>query len=410
MDTSRRTPTDEALLEMLRENCGTHFLDSGGPYGRHWQRNLGRDLEIEPSSVVSLSFGEIDLTHHVFGWLRERVTYDHDANRAMAVMTRFVRLSNWRDDVRERDYVNGKWIETIGETPNEMDRRELFPEFFRAWKARHDEADRDECGVCGGSGEVEEDDRSGWHRCDACHGRGWLHSTTVRYDDKSGFTAASPYEIGGLYGEGEPFTVNTYNDENLLDQTLLFRFFTLEHESYVVLQVHGGADVRGGYSDPKVFALGDRYDDGAVMFDYACGSIYCSGAGPFVVQDGGQQVLRGLSEEEDDHHAHYWTTENGHHFARQEGCVVGMETPLEAYDRIAVDPEQYARLVRDGEEPDKRGVVEGENRRANLVARTWVRGALCFAHDDVTLEDGTTIAAGVGFCPCCGGRLEGAVR
>jgi hypothetical protein len=364
----------------------------------------------EPSSVVSFRYGEIELTHHVFHWLRERVTYDEDANRAMAVMTRFVRLSNWRDGVREHDYVNGEWLETNGETPNEMERRELFPEFFRAWKARHDQADRDECGACGGSGEVEDADEAGWHRCDACHGRGWSRSTSVRYEEKDGFTTRSPYEVGGLYGEGSPLTCNTYNEENLLDQTLLFVFFTMEHESYVVLQVHGGADVRGGYCDPKVFSLGDRYDDGAAMFDYGRGSIYCTGAGPFVGQDGRQQVLPGLTEEEDDHHEHYWTTENGHRFDRQEGCVVGMATPLEAYDKVVIDPEEYARLVRDGEEPDERGIIEGGTGAATLVARTWVRGALCFVDDDSMLDDGTTIAEGTGFCPMCGGRLEGAAQ
>jgi hypothetical protein len=410
MDLLRKTPTDAALLEMLREDCGTHFLDSGGAYGRHWQQNQRRDLENEPSSVVSFPRGEIELTHHVFGWLRERLTYDEDANRAMVVMTRFVRLANWRDGVRERDYVAGEWVETNGATPNEMERRELFPEFFRAWNARSDEADRDECQACGGSGEVDEGEAC--RRCDACRARGWKHSTSARYDEKNGFTTTSPYELGGLYGEGKPLTVNTGNEENLFDQTLLFACFAIEHESWVALQVHGGADVRGGYSDPKVFSLGDRFDGALTMFDYARGAVVCTGEGPFVTQDGGQQILPGLTDGEGDHHEHYWVTENGHHFARQEGCVVGMATPLEAYERVALDPEEHARLVSDGAEPDERGVVEaeGEGGRANLVARTWVRGVLCYAHDEVTLEDGTSIVEGTGFCPVCGGRLEGAAE
>jgi hypothetical protein len=33
------TQTQQAIYEMLTENTGQHFLDSGGDNGRHWQRN-----------------------------------------------------------------------------------------------------------------------------------------------------------------------------------------------------------------------------------------------------------------------------------------------------------------------------------------------------------------------------------
>jgi hypothetical protein len=87
-----------------------------------------------------------------------------------------------------------------------------------------------------------------------------------------------------------------------------------------------------------------------------------------------------------------------------------MATPLEAYDKVVIDPEEYARLVREGEEPDERGIIEGGSGATTLVARTWVRGFLCYTHDDSMLQDGTTIAAGTGFCPICGGRLDGAAQ
>jgi len=38
------TRTHQAVYEMLTENTGTHFLDSGGAYGRHWQRNQKKTL------------------------------------------------------------------------------------------------------------------------------------------------------------------------------------------------------------------------------------------------------------------------------------------------------------------------------------------------------------------------------
>lgn len=59
----------------------------------------------------------------------------------------------------------------------------------------------------------------------------------------------------GLYGEGKPFTVNTYNYESMLDQVLQYEYFELNGKAYVILQIHGGADVRGGYTDPYVFEV-----------------------------------------------------------------------------------------------------------------------------------------------------------
>ena len=39
------TRTHQAVYEMLTENTGTHFLDSGGEDGRHWQQNQKKTLQ-----------------------------------------------------------------------------------------------------------------------------------------------------------------------------------------------------------------------------------------------------------------------------------------------------------------------------------------------------------------------------
>jgi hypothetical protein len=44
----QRTETQTVLLEMFQENTGAHMLDSGGAYGRNWERNQGKDLFEEP--------------------------------------------------------------------------------------------------------------------------------------------------------------------------------------------------------------------------------------------------------------------------------------------------------------------------------------------------------------------------
>lgn len=50
-------------------------------------------------------------------------------------------------------------------------------------------------------------------------------------------------------------TWNTYNGESDLSQVLQGANIEIDGESYILVQVHGGADVRGGYTDAKLFKM-----------------------------------------------------------------------------------------------------------------------------------------------------------
>lgn len=52
---------------------------------------------------------------------------------------------------------------------------------------------------------------------------------------------------------------NTYNWSSDLSQTLQGTFLKNGSEEYVLLQVHQGADVRGGYTDAKLFKIESDY-------------------------------------------------------------------------------------------------------------------------------------------------------
>jgi len=78
-------------------------------------------------------------------------------------------------------------------------------------------------------------------------------------------------EVGGLYGEGQPMMVNTYNGEDCLSQVLQYLYFEMNDKAYAIIQVHGGCDVRGGYSTPHVFELDDNE---LSIFDNARCSLY----------------------------------------------------------------------------------------------------------------------------------------
>lgn len=90
--------------------------------------------------------------------------------------------------------------------------------------------------------------------------------------------------LGGIYGEGEPFCVNTYNEEELLSQILQFYYWEDEDGEHVLLQIHGGADVRGGYTRPVAFDVSGPMASEICMFDFGKAHVYCTNEHPTAVQ------------------------------------------------------------------------------------------------------------------------------
>lgn len=206
--------TKAVLVEMLTENTGRAMGDSGGAYGRNWERNQGRDFEAEPVATLDVRWnreGEEfrpDVTINVYHWLAEKVNFDADLD---AIYQAF---ANSR---REDDH--------------EFSIMEEFVEFLDAT---------------------------------------------------------------GIYGDGNPCTINTYNGECVLSQTLQLIYFTHKDESYILLQIHGGCDVRGGYTNARIFSA----DEGVLSF--ADATIFADGEGAF-------------------NELPYWYTDDSYNFYREGG-------------------------------------------------------------------------------------------
>jgi len=81
------TKTEKVLLEMLKENTGEHFLDSGGAYGRHWQSNQGVDFTKRKEGWWSWP-GELSATKDLFHWLSQILEYDAEGNRKFQAFCR----------------------------------------------------------------------------------------------------------------------------------------------------------------------------------------------------------------------------------------------------------------------------------------------------------------------------------
>lgn len=207
-DAPELNETQRVILAMLRENTGRHFLDSGGAYGRSWERNQTRDLVNAPASTLEArvythrdtdeTTPELSVTHSVFHWLSDRLEYAPELD---AVFQRFA-----------------------------------------DWPTRTDE--------------------------------GCLLIMRQFADLVCKHEARAGNDAGGLYKDGPPRIVNTYNGEDLLSQTIQYCY--LDTDTYgeiVILQIHGGCDVRGGYTRPRVF-VGNGHSDLAIL-DNARASIYC---------------------------------------------------------------------------------------------------------------------------------------
>ena len=44
---------ENVIIEMLKENTGEHFLDSGGAYGRHWEKNQDKNFKDVPVIMLT---------------------------------------------------------------------------------------------------------------------------------------------------------------------------------------------------------------------------------------------------------------------------------------------------------------------------------------------------------------------
>jgi len=80
MNESQTSMTAIKLAEMLTEDTGRHFLDSGGIYGRHWEKNQGRDFATEPRGrlVFCNVKGKLDIESElsVYHFLADRLKYN----------------------------------------------------------------------------------------------------------------------------------------------------------------------------------------------------------------------------------------------------------------------------------------------------------------------------------------------
>lgn len=100
-----------------------------------------------------------------------------------------------------------------------------------------------------------------WHHLQACLDENIVterfNSLPEGWNGEHYGTTSEQCEFLELIGADVGDAVNSYNWENNFDQVVQYCEVKIAGERYVLLQVHGGADVRGGYTTTKLFHLSD---------------------------------------------------------------------------------------------------------------------------------------------------------
>ena len=204
----------EKTIKMLTENTGTHMMDSGGAYGRHWQRNQDvKEWDNKHPLMVHYGGEYFELDVYTF------ITNCLETNETTEIMDQ--QLEKMSKD------------------------KQLYGLQL----------------ICEYSEQLE---KQGWHVEKA---------------------------------------FNTYNGESMLSQVLQGCWVSMAgpdwcyEPSYLILQIHNGCDVRGGYTEPKVFFAADPSEwimsDSDIDANCDCGSIYSDDYGYHWYLNDGDLSLEG---------------------------------------------------------------------------------------------------------------------
>ena len=221
--TKEPTETELQLYSMLRENTGIELLDSGGAYGRHWQRNAKLSLQdFRDRPAVSFRpavYGtrlELDVTLDLFHFLNDTVSYEKDMDE---LFHRYV-------DAKQKDFF------------------EYWDDHWMVYNVNtHEHEDT------GGHGYGD----FSWPKAINSFVK-WANQNDSKYHNKWQF-------------DGEKFSGYTYNEENALSQDFTYR----QAGEYIFIEIHGGCDARGGFTYPHIFTPKDDFS----WMDYASYTIGC---------------------------------------------------------------------------------------------------------------------------------------
>lgn len=207
------TEADPVLRSQLVEKTATSILDSGSIYGRHFEENQ----ETPPWEREAWAVNSGYVTHNVYNFVSRQVSRDETAVAIEAALYAYGHSDQESDQ---------PWLRTMERFAEEITERCFHEDALAA------------LGLPEETGELVLD-----------------HQTLLHSDRR-------PPE--------SPMTANTYNQEtHNLSQAIQFTTLGGPYAGYVLVQIHGGCDIRGGYTAPRVY----RVDESIVPHElqYRCG-------------------------------------------------------------------------------------------------------------------------------------------
>jgi len=106
------------------------------------------------------------------------------------------------------------------------------------------------------------------------------------------------FNASSIHGT-KPMGANTYNGECLLSQDLQYTQFSTDFGDLVAIQIHNGADARGGYTKPRIFDCDESF------FYYTDATLWAANT-----LDPNQTIMPFGIED----NSHSWHTDDGYHF------------------------------------------------------------------------------------------------
>lgn len=257
-----RMEKEDVIQAMLVESIGHSILDSGGVYGRAYQRNRqkphyrhakstlmkGRTFDRRVPEEGSYQYREYlrgpqykDMTDEE----KAEIMKQREHKRYLAAVAEAdAHPMDWGFDSLYHHI--GKWLEEhTGDVDYEL------TENFREWVFAQAQEDRygDDTRYTNSTYSVE----------------AWLH-------DEEWFPDQDLVTVGR--------SDNIYNYDNLISQVFQWMEFEIDREPFVAITVHGGADVRGGYGSIVIFEVdGDNSItdfERVVIWDGATGATWDS--------------------------------------------------------------------------------------------------------------------------------------
>lgn len=203
------TDADEVIRSQLTENTGRHLLDSGSAYGRNWEENRDNPPWERAAWNVNSSW----VTHNVYDFMHSTL----DRNEVCVALETALYAYAYSDE-RKRD----AWLRCMEDFADGLLAGDFSAPQLRALGVPAEAVES----VLGVQAEL---------RRESDH-------------------------FGRRDGVSEAVTYNTYNSEtHTLSQVLQGTNLGGPYSEYVFIQVHGGCDIRGGYTAPRVYTTWDGW-------------------------------------------------------------------------------------------------------------------------------------------------------